>query len=398
MTPVVAIIDSGIALNHKALEPYIWKNSGETANNGIDDDKNGYVDDVNGWNFSNNTNIVQDNFGHGTHVAGIVASYGAVSIMALKFQDDNGLGFTGDAISAINYAIMMKRDFGVDIVAINNSWGGTTGYSSSLNDAIKRANEVGIIFVAAAGNSGSNNDIVPRYPSSYEVSNVIAVAACGSDNITLAGFSNYGKISVDIAARGTAIYSTLPNNRYGSLSGTSMAAPQVTGAIAALCRKFGDLSMEEIKSRVFSSVNSSSLLSDRVSSGGSLNIRRLLGDDSFVVAVPGLPVEIKRWSERVLSHVDIMNISRIRGWCLDPINISDRIRIKVLINNKEVVVTEANRYRANLTQWADRNHGFDIRLNRRMFVRGWNEVRVIAEDKVTGEIRLVATRSIRRVV
>ena len=140
-----------------------------------DDDHDGYIDDINGWNFNANNNIVQDGYGHGTSVGGIIASYGPVSLMVLKFQNDSGVGFTGDAISAINYAIMMKKNYGIDVVAINASWGGTTGYSSMLEDAIKRANEANIVFVSAAGNSGSDNDLTPRYPSSYNIDNVIEI-------------------------------------------------------------------------------------------------------------------------------------------------------------------------------------------------------------------------------
>ena len=281
--------------------------------------------------------------------------------------------------------------------AINASWGGTTGYSSMLEDAIKRANEANIVFVSAAGNSGSDNDLTPRYPSSYNIDNVIAVAACGSDNMTLAGFSNYGKNSVDLAARGTAIYSTLPGNRYGYLSGTSMAAPQVTGAVSALCNKYGSMSVGEIRSKIFSTVSQSDNLKDKVLTGGSLNVQGALGESSFKIIAPSMPVVVKSWNERVVGSVDIMNINRVRGWVLDSQNIHDRARVQILINGREILATDANRYRANLVQWGDRYHGFDIRLNRRMFVRGWNEVKVIVENKDTGETKLLASKAIRRI-
>lgn len=398
LVPVIAIIDSGIDINHEGLKDSLWKNPGEIVANNIDDDNNGYVDDIYGWNFNANTNVVQDNYGHGTHVGGIVASYGPVSIMVLKFQDDSGLGFTGDAIRSIDYVVMMKKNFGVDVVAINNSWGGTTGYSSALDGAITRAGEANIVFVAGAGNSGSDNDVVPRYPSSYPQSNIIAVAACGSDNATLAGFSNYGKNSVDVAARGTAIYSTLPGNRYGSLSGTSMAAPQVSGTIAALCRKYGSMRVEDIRAKIFSTVDTSVGLMDKVSSGGSLNAGRALGDESFKVVAPSLPVVVKSWNERVVGRVDIMNINRVRGWTLDSEQIHDRVRVKVLINDRVVSVVDANRYRNDLRRWGDGGHGFDFRLNRRMFARGWNEVKVVAENKDTGELKVIGFKRIRRII
>ena len=224
---VVAVVDSGLDVTHPDLAANIWTNPGEIAGNGIDDDHNGFVDDIHGWNFVDNTPNVQDGYGHGTHVAGVVAAAGTagvsaagigwnVSLMALKFQDNTGLGFTGAAIAGIQYATMMRRDFGINVVVINNSWGGTTGFSTMLQDAIRLAGEAGITFVAAAGNSGADNDAVARYPSGYDLPNVIAVAATGSTG-ALAGFSNYGATTVDLGAPGTAIYSTLPGGRYGSL-------------------------------------------------------------------------------------------------------------------------------------------------------------------------------------
>ena len=398
LTPVIAIIDSGMDINHEALKGYIWKNPGEIVANNIDDDHNGYIDDVNGWNFADNNNIVTDGYGHGTHVGGVVSSYGPVSIMVLKFQNNSGIGDTGGAIKSIDYIVMMKKDFGVDIVAINNSWGGGIGRSSLLEGAITRAAEVNIAFVVAAGNSGSDNDLTPRYPSSYPQDNVIAVAAVGYDNATLAGFSNYGKNSVDLAARGTVIYSTLPGNRYGYMSGTSMAAPQVSGAIAAICNKYGNLSVSEIKNKIFSSINKSVGLADKIYSGGSLNINGVLGDESFKVIAPSLPVIVKSWNERMVGRVDIMNINRVRGWTLDSEQIHDRVRVKVLINDRVVSVADANRYRNDLRSWGDGNHGFDFRLNRRMFVRGWNEVKVVVENKDTGELKVIGFKRIRRII
>lgn len=405
LTPVVAIIDSGADINHEALKNYIWKNPGEIASNNIDDDNNGYIDDINGWNFADGSANVLDGYGHGTHVAGIVASYGAVSIMVLKFQNDSGLGYTGAAISAINYAIMMKKNYGIDIVAINNSWGGTTGTSFMLERAIQTASDANIVFVAAAGNNGSDNDLVPRYPSSYPQTNVIAVAAVGYDNQTLAGFSNYGKNSVDLAARGTAIYSTLPGNQYGYISGTSMAAPQVAGAIAAICNKYGNLSVAEIKERIFSTVTKSIYLTDKVYTGGSLNITGALSSDVPIVVKPPTPpsppvppIVVKSWDERIVGRTDVFNITRVRGWVLDTDHVNDRVRVKVVINNRSVVVVDANKYRSDLVKYGDRYHGFDVRLNRKMFNRGWNEVKIFAENKDTGELKMIATKRIRRII
>ncbi len=206
---VVAVIDEGVDINHPDLKNNIWTNPSETAGNGIDDDKNGYVDDVNGWDFYNNDATVYDRDPvsgagdeHGTHVAGTIAAEGnnnlgvvgvnwKANIMPLKFLGPNG-GYTSDAVEALNYAV----NKGVKIS--NNSWGGG-GFSQALYDAINRADTAGHLFVAAAGNDGVNNDTTAHYPSSYTSANIISVAATDSKD-ALASFSNYGSSSVDLAA------------------------------------------------------------------------------------------------------------------------------------------------------------------------------------------------------
>ncbi|MDX1707267.1 MAG: S8 family peptidase, partial [Desulfobacterales bacterium] len=207
---VVAVIDSGVDVNHEDLEANLWINTGEVADNGIDDDANGYIDDINGWDFLVNDNDPRDAHGHGTHVAGTIAAVGdnnkgvtgvswSAKIMVLRFLDAWGLGSTANAIAAIEYASSMGADI------INNSWGGG-GYNQALKDAIDAS---GALVVCAAGNSSRNNDSIPHYPSSYTSTNIIAVAAT-NQNDQLAGFSNYGNVSVDVAAPGTNIYSAAP--------------------------------------------------------------------------------------------------------------------------------------------------------------------------------------------
>jgi subtilisin family serine protease len=207
---VVAVIDSGVDVNHPDLAANIWTNGGEIAGNGKDDDDNGYVDDINGWDFYIDDNDPRDAHGHGTHVAGTIAAVGdnatgitgvswSAKIMALRFLDAWGSGTTVNAIAAIEYA----NDMGADV--INNSWGGG-GFSTSLKSAIDASDAV---VVCAAGNSGRDNDSTPHYPSSYDSANIIAVAASDQDD-TLAYFSNYGANSVDVAAPGTNIYSAAP--------------------------------------------------------------------------------------------------------------------------------------------------------------------------------------------
>ncbi len=236
---VVAVIDSGIDYNHVDLASNIWRNSNEIAGNGKDDDQNGYVDDIRGWNFVSNNNNPMDDNGHGTHIAGTIGAVGnnstgvaginwSVQMMPLKFLDRNGSGMLSDAVAAIDYA----RANGAKI--INASWG-SSGFSAALQSAIQRFQNAGGIFVAAAGNEGANNARVPSFPANINLPNVISVAASTSRD-ALANFSNYGT-NVDIAAPGSNIYSTLPGNRYGSMSGTSMASPHVAGAMALLWDK-----------------------------------------------------------------------------------------------------------------------------------------------------------------
>jgi len=260
---VVAIIDTGVDYTHPDLNPNIWVNPMEIPGNDIDDDANGYVDDVHGANTAMGAAHPGDPFDdneHGTHVAGTIGAVGnngvgvvginhAVKIMALKFMDAKGGGRLSDAILAIDYMIDQKVNQGVNVRVANNSWGGG-GYSAALQAAIERARGAGIVFVAAAGNSGQDNDLFPSYPSSYEVDNVVSVAATGQDQ-RLATFSNRGAESVDIAAPGVEIVSTLPGNNYGQLSGTSMAAPHVTGALALLFSIEPDLSYQDAITRLF---------------------------------------------------------------------------------------------------------------------------------------------------
>lgn len=280
---VVAVIDSGIDLNHPDLKDNLWVNKREIPNNKIDDDKNGYVDDVYGWNFLKNNNNVQDDYGHGTHVAGIIGAKGNngigtvgvnwnVSIMSLKYFGAESFGSTVSAMKAIDYAVMMKTKFGVNIVAINASWGGL-GYDRYLHDTINRAGRAGIAFVASAGNSSMNNDIRPQFPSSFNSTNLIAVASTKPDR-SLSSFSNYGKTSVDLGAPGSNILSTKPNNRYAYSSGTSMAAPMVTGTIALMKSANMNLSLDHIRTILLASVSKVTSLINKVWTDGVLNIGR----------------------------------------------------------------------------------------------------------------------------
>ncbi len=252
---VVAVIDTGVDYNHPDLSANMWKNPGEIAGNGVDDDGNGVVDDVFGANFvpAAATGDPMDDNRHGTHVAGTIGavtnnSLGvsgtnwSTQIMAVKFLSASGSGSTAGAIRAIEYAIAMKADI------MNNSWGGG-GFSQALEDAIKTANDKGILFVAASGNSDSNNDIDPHYPSSYDVANVLAVMATDQAD-GKAGFSSIGATSVDMGAPGVAILSTTPGGNYDSFNGTSMATPHVAGAAALVWAQNPTLTHLELKKRL----------------------------------------------------------------------------------------------------------------------------------------------------
>jgi subtilisin family serine protease len=256
---IVVVIDTGVDYNHADLAANMWVNPGEIPGNGLDDDGNGYVDDVDGWDFYNDDNDPMDDHGHGTHCSGTIGAVGnnavgvvgvnwTVKILPLKFLGSGGTGTTSDAILAIEYATAMP---GVKIMS--NSWGGG-GYSSALEDAIQAASDAGILFVAAAGNYVGNTDITPNYPSCYDVPNVMSIAAT-DHNDELCSFSGYGAVTVDLAAPGDNILSTFPGNSYGELGGTSMATPHVSGAAALIWGRFPAMTMLQVKALIMSSVD-----------------------------------------------------------------------------------------------------------------------------------------------
>ncbi|MFQ5640677.1 MAG: S8 family peptidase [bacterium] len=286
---IVGVIDTGIHHEHEDLAVNVWSNPGETGegkeNNGVDDDGNGFVDDVHGWDFFNDDNDPRDDNDHGSHVSGTIGAAGDngkgvvgvnwnVTLMGLKFLGGDGSGNTGDAIDAIIYGTNMGAK------VLSNSWGGG-GRSQALEDAIRFANDQGVLFVAAAGNAGSDNDTFPSFPASYEVENVVAVAA-STENDGLASFSNTGLHSVDLAAPGTNILSTVSNGSYNSFNGTSMATPHVSGAAALVMAQYPGRSMNHTKIRLLGSVERNSSFADAVATGGRLNVNNALSTNPII--------------------------------------------------------------------------------------------------------------------
>ncbi len=270
---IIGVIDTGIDFDHDDLKGNIWINKQEQPYNGIDDDQNGYIDDQRGWNFYHDNNFPFDSVTHGTHVSGIIGAitnngFGIAGInshvefMALKFINTQ-FGFISDAIRAIEYAVL----HGAKI--INASWGGG-GFSPTLESTLRFARDHGVLFVAAAGNNGRDIDLAPFYPASYSISNVLSVA---SSNIfdRLSSFSNYGERTVDIAAPGEDILSTIPYNRFMYNSGTSMAAPMVSGVAAYIAAYLPEASAESITAVMLQAAEPKPSYSGRVKNAARLN-------------------------------------------------------------------------------------------------------------------------------
>lgn len=286
---IVAVIDSGIAVGHPDLAPRLWTNPREIAGNGVDDDGNGYVDDVHGWNFAANTSDLTDEVQHGTHVAGIIAAAanngigvagvnpGAI-VMPLKFIDGTGTGETADAVRAIYYAV----NNGARV--INASWGGGSS-SRALADAIRYAGARGVVFVCAAGNEGQNLDVYRSYPASYQLGTMLTVAAVDAAG-RLASFSNRGATTVSIAAPGVDIRSTLGASGTATMSGTSMATPFVAGVASLLIGVNPGLTAAQVVQRLIATAKPLAGLRGRVVAGGMVDAARALSPPTAAAAPP----------------------------------------------------------------------------------------------------------------
>ncbi len=281
---IVADIDTGIDYNHEDLSFNMWRNPNPDPTQ----------QDVVGFDFVHNDGLPFDDNEHGTHTGGTIAAVGGngvgtsgviqkVSLMSVKFLSGQGDGTTADAIRAIDYAIQHGAR------VLSNSWGGPGDTDNqALRDAVERARAKNVLFVAAAGNDGSDNDETPSYPAAFSSDNVVSVAATDSSD-RIASFSNFGKKTVHLAAPGVGVYSTLPGNKYGKLSGTSMACPHVAGALALLWSQRPKLTYKEVKELLLKNVDRLPVLEGKTVTGGRLNILNALrasatGSDSSLIS------------------------------------------------------------------------------------------------------------------
>lgn len=271
---VVAVIDTGVDFNHPDLKDNLWTNEAEANGKaGVDDDNNGVIDDIHGYNAITGNGNAQDDQGHGSHCSGTIGAKGDdgkgivgvnwnVKIMAVKFLSAQGSGTLEDAVKAIDYANKMGAK------VMSNSWGGG-GFSQTLFDVIKKTNESGAIFIAAAGNENNNNDNNPSYPATYDVPNIISVAAIDNQGAR-ASFSSYGKRTVHVGAPGVNVYSST-GGAYDSWSGTSMATPHVSGIAALVWSHEPNLTNIELKNRILATARPIAGLKGKTRTGGLAN-------------------------------------------------------------------------------------------------------------------------------
>jgi len=287
----------------------VWTNFAElNGKPGIDDDGNGYIDDIHGWDAFDNDGDPMDENAHGTHVAGTIGAEGnngigvvgvnhEISIVGCRFLGPTGSGTTAGAIGCLDYMLAVKEINGLNVKVTNNSWGGGP-HSQALEDAIIKHNEAGILFVSAAGNNGSDNDKNDYYPANYNVPNVMSIASTtNKDNKS--GFSQYGLSTVDMGAPGSDIASTGLGNAYIWMSGTSMASPQVSGAAALLASVDESISIADMKNILMTTGDSIAGLAGKTVSGKRLNVAnavleanpvtgyKLAADARFMTVVAG---------------------------------------------------------------------------------------------------------------
>jgi subtilisin family serine protease len=362
LTPIIAILDSGIDIYHKDLAPYIWTNPNEIPDDGIDNDLNGFVDDIHGWNFIDNNNNVSDKYGHGTHVAGIIKNSN-VRIMPIKMIDDKGVGSIGAALKSIDYVVQMS---GVhDIIIVNNSWKTGYDYSGIMEGRIKSLYEKNIMFVVSAGNNSNNNDLKPNYPASYKVPNVISVASLNNEGV-LTRSSNYGANSVSVGAPGHLIYSTIPNNSYGYMSGTSMAAAFVSKALSNYAEGWG---VDIAKRKLFDSAK---------------NMKDLMFGALGYIETNTANIQNNPSVEQISSsviRVITANHRYISGYAFDSANKSLKVKVQIWINDKLVSEKLASRFnRIASREIKSSRHGFVVTFKKSWLVPGTNVLKIVVKD------------------
>ncbi len=373
---VIAIFDTGVDLENEDILPNIWTNPGEIADNGIDDDGNGFVDDVHGWNFVDNNNDVQDTSetNHGTTTSGVLASIGGndlgitgvdgnVTLLPVKIGTDEGVS-DGRLIAAINYINALKKS-GVPVVAINASYLSFSAPGMSALKAIKTAGDNGMLYISAAGNSGINWDSF--FLGSFLPSNMLLVAATDNQD-QLASFSNFGKNSVALAAPGVDILTTMRGGLYVPLSGTSYAGPMVSGAIALMKSYVPTATMAQIKSALLGGVDKLSNLTNKVTSGGRLNIFKSM--------------QLVLGKQPPTGEVETLNGDVISGWAFDANAGAEPAMVKIVIDGVTVATIPAGDAHDGLEQLGSSNHGFTFELPDSL-AGGKHTVKVYALDSVS---------------
>ncbi|ETR72670.1 MAG: hypothetical protein OMM_01537 [Candidatus Magnetoglobus multicellularis str. Araruama] len=351
---VIAVIDTGIDYEHEDLQDILWDNPGETgldesgndkANNNIDDDNNGYIDDVHGWNwsFSGEKKNPFDDQGHGTRVSGIIGANRNnqkgisgicpnVKIMPLKVFDQNG-GMDLYIYEALKYVTMMRSEYGINVRIVNMSYGGYD-FAELEYLALERLKEAGILLVASAGNEANNTDIHPHYPSCYDLDNILSVAGADNNNELFIA-SNYGKESIDLGAPATYIYTTIKGNRYFFYSGTSYAAPHVAGVAALLWQVHPDWTYQQVKQRILESVDPLYDFKDRAVSQGKINANNAVrGQASWLSSKihrasiqPGESIELE-----LSIHADYIEQGDYSGMVVLHTNIEKNSKISIPVS------------------------------------------------------------------
>ena len=295
---VIGVIDTGIDYNHLDLQANIWTNPGEIAGNSIDDDANGYVDDIHGIDRINADSDPFDDQSHGTHVAGTIGAVGNntlgvvgvawdVQQIACKAFNTSGVGTVSAIVGCLNYLINLKNNYGFNIVATSNSYGGFP-YTTAMYNAIAASRDAGMVYVAGAGNNTRDNDLTPFYPASFDLDNIVSVGAIDSA-ANIASFSNFGLTSVDISAPGVSVLSTIPGNQYAYFNGTSMATPHVTGAVALLMAYHPDYLYSQVINSILSTGTAVAGLAGKSATGAILNVAAALQFDAPIPTPTPVP-------------------------------------------------------------------------------------------------------------